>query len=123
MASLLEGQLKRQVANAFRGKLLRGKGYKMTSTATDANGDPVASVVSSYNVEGSIDKYSTYTQTALQIPDTDMQVILIAGLCAAEPVEGDLLFLRGKWWVLGKRDTDPAEATHTFRASPSRPPL
>lgn len=107
---LLDGQIRKAIADGFRGKLLTGTLRKVTSTGRAANGDPTTSTAD-YAVQGFIETYSVFTIIAAGIPENDTKITLIAGLCGAEPSIGDRLYLSGKWFQVRKVDKDPAGAT------------
>lgn len=118
MASPLEGQIAKAIAQGFKGRLLKGTLRKMVaaeSTDLDANGDPVDVGPEDFACEGFTDNYSAYTRLAAGIPDTDLKVCILAGSISVEPEIGDHVRFRnagvwGPWHRVRQRATDPATA-------------
>ncbi len=109
---LLDGEIKRAIAAGFRGKLLSGTLTKITTTGRNpANGDPVTTSAT-YPVQGFRDVYSQFYRASAGIPDDDVRITLIAGLCGAEPAIGDKVTISGGIWQVRKiGGVDPAGAT------------
>lgn len=111
MASILEA-IPKAIADGFRGKLLKGTLIKVNTTGRDpTNGDPVTTTAS-YPVQGFRDVYSQFYRAQAGIPDEDVRITLIAGLCGAEPAIGDKVTIAGGTWEVRKiGGVDPAGAT------------
>lgn len=109
---LLTGDIKKAIANGFRGKLLNGTLTKVNTTGRNpANGDPITTSVS-YPVQGFRDVYTQFYRAQAGIPDEDVRITLIAGLCGAEPNIGDKITMSGAVWQVRKiGGIDPAGAT------------
>lgn len=112
---LLDSDIADAIADGFDGLLLAGTLRKVTTTGRDANGDPITTTAD-YAVQGFPDDYSAITRLAAGIPATDSKLVLIAGLCAADPDIGDKVQLGGQWWQVLGVDRDPAGATFECRA-------
>lgn len=109
---LLDGQIKAAIANGFRGKLLKGTLRKVTAAGRSSNGDPTTAPAD-YACQGFREAYSAFFRAQAGIPDDDVKIVLIAGLCGAAPVSGDKINLSGGWWQVRKVDIDPAGATYS----------
>lgn len=109
---LLDGAIKKAIADGFRGKLLKGTLRKVTATGRAANGDPITTTTD-YACQGFREAYSAFFRAQAGIPDDDVQIVLIAGLTGAAPVAGDKINLAGGWWQVRKVDVDPAQATYS----------
>lgn len=109
---LLDGAIKKAIADGFRGKLLSGTLTKIVATGRDSgNGDPTTTPVS-YPVQGFRDVYSQMFRTQAGVPDDDVRITLIAGLCGAEPAIGDKVTIAGGTYQVRKiGGVDPAGAT------------
>lgn len=115
MTSFLAGPLAAAIAKGFNGKLLAGTLRKVTSTARDANGDPIETT-DDYPVQGFPDDWGAVMRLAAGIPATDSLVVLIAGLCPVEPSIGDRVYLSGVWWQVRAVKPDPAKATFELQS-------
>lgn len=114
MASLLPTELANQVATAFKGQLMTGTLRRETPTALDANGDPTATTVTTYSVEGIRDNFRKHFATVNSIPQTDVSILLIMNLIkpATEPLVDDLIFIRDQWHKVRRvLEIDPASAS------------
>ena len=116
MASLLESEIKKQVATAFKGVLLAGTLRRVASTTVDSNGDPVPGVATTFSFEGIRDAFNAEYAAAVGIPVTDIKVLIIAGLMDTDPVKDDEVLIRGQWHkVRAILERDPANATHVLQ--------
>ena len=116
MASPLESQIKKQVASAFKGKLLTGTLRRVSSTALDAKGDEVPGAVATYAFDGIRDSYSARYREQAGIPAEDVQFLVLLGsgtLSGAQPRQGDHIKLSNTGWhqVREVPEVDPAGAT------------
>ena len=118
MASPLESQIKKQVASAFRGKLLSGTLRRETATALDERGDPVVTAAT-YSFEGIRESYSEYYRAQAGIPEEDVAILVLLGSTspAVVPTQGDKIKLSNTGWhqVRGIPEIDPAGATAKCR--------
>lgn len=108
---LLDGAIKKAIADGFRGTLLSGTLTKITTTGRGSNGDPTTTTAN-YAVQGFREAYSAFFRAQAGIPDDDTKITLIAGLCGAEPAIGDKIILSGGTWQVRKVAIDPAGATY-----------
>jgi hypothetical protein len=109
---LLDGAIKKAIADGFRGKLLSGTLTKIVATGRDAsNGDPTTTTAD-YAFQGFREAYSAFFRAQAGIPDDDTKITLIAGLCGAAPAIGDKININGGWWQVRKVAIDPAGATY-----------
>lgn len=112
---LLDGQIKNAIASGFRGKLLTATIRKETVTSRDANGDPVTTATN-YAAQGARSDYSAFYKKQAGIPDDDVQIILIAGLCDAVPERGDQVKISGAWYQVRRVKIDPASASYELQS-------
>ena len=110
MTSFLAGSLANAIAAGFRGKLLPGTLRKVTTASRDSKGDPVTTTAD-YAVQGLQDTYSAIMRKMAGIPETDVKLLLIAGLCGAAPAIGDKVQMNGQWFQVRDVSIDPASAT------------
>lgn len=123
MASLLENQIRKTVASAFKGKLLKGVLRRYTSDGMDANGDPLPGTKKDYPFEGIRDSFRAEYAVAAGIPTTDAKILIIGGSVAVVPQKDDWVQLRGQWNKVRKVvEIDPANATYTLAAFESGAP-
>ena len=116
MVSLLESQIKKQVAAAFKGVLLPGTLRRVASTTVDSNGDPVPGTATTFTFEGIRETFNAAYAAAAGIPVTDIKILIIAGLMNTDPQKDDQILMRGQWnQVRALIDRDPANATHTLQ--------
>lgn len=116
MASPLDGQIRKQIAKGFKGKLLNGTVGRVTASGgLDANGDPLTSTVTQLPFEGFVETWSTQFRTAHGIPDTDTGILIIADtLKGYRPKADDTITFptRGETYVVRRIvEIDPAVAT------------
>jgi len=119
MVSLLESAIKKQVAAGFKGKLLPGTLRRETHTTTNGFGDPVSPTVTTYAFEGIRETFDAGYAAGAGIPETDVKVLIIAGLLAAaagQPRKGDKVFINGAWHEVRRIiGIDPAGATYSLQ--------
>lgn len=115
MASPLEAQIKKQVASAFRGKLLSGTLRRVESSSLDANGDLIPGAPSEYRFEGIRDSYSAFYRGQAGIPAQDVRFLVLLGSVspATTPMQGDQIKLANTGWhqIREIPEIDPAGAT------------
>ena len=115
MASPLESQIKKQVASAFKGKLLTGTLRRVSAAAVNSRGDPVPAAASTYAFEGIRESYSARYREQAGIPVEDVQFLVLLGSTspATEPRRGDQIKLSNTPWhqVREIPEVDPAGAT------------
>jgi hypothetical protein len=111
MTSFLAGSLANAIAAGFNGKLLPGTLRKVTSTGRDGFGDPTTTTAD-YAVQGMLDPYSAVMRKMAGIPETDVKLLLIAGLCGAAPSIGDKVQINSQWFQVRDVSIDPAGATY-----------
>jgi hypothetical protein len=116
MASLLESALRKTVATAFKGKLLKGSIRRVINTSVDGLGDPTGTA-KLFPFEGIRDNFTAQYAQAAGIPLTDARFLIIAGSCAITPQPGDQISLRNAWFEVRQvLAVDPANATISLAA-------
>lgn len=122
MASLLERQLKQQIAKAFKGKLTKGTLRRTESAGLDSWGDPLANTTTDSAFEGIREDFSALYKAQAGIPDTDVGILILLGSMRPEitPKQDDLVFLKTPWnkWYKCRRviSIDPAGASCRLQA-------
>lgn len=120
MASLLESAIKKQVAAAFKGKLLTGTLRRSTAATVDGFGDVSSPTTTDYAFEGIRDTFDAKYAAGAGIPETDVRILIIAGSLAAAagvPRQGDQILIRGAWHHVRRViSIDPANATYVLQA-------
>ena len=115
MVSPLETQVKKQVASAFRGRLLTGTLRRVASSALDTRGDPVPGAAATFAFEGIRESYSARYREQAGIPVEDVQFLVLLGSVspAPEPRRGDQIKLSNTPWhqVREIPEVDPAGAS------------
>ena len=113
MASPLESQIKAQVAQAFKGKLLAGTIRRVGATTLDNRGNPVPGAVSTFAFEGIRESYSAVYRAQAGIPAEDVQFLVLLGSTTSAPRQGDQIKLTNTSWhqVRTIPEVDPAGAT------------
>lgn len=115
MASPLESQIKKQVASAFKGKLLTGTLRRVSAAAVDSYGDPVPAAATTYAFDGVRESYSARYRAQAGIPAEDVQFLVLLGSVkpATAPLQGDQIKLSNTDWhqVREIPEVDPAGAT------------
>lgn len=115
MASPLESQIKKQVAAAFRGRLLIGTLRRVSASSQDANGDLVPGAPATYAFEGIRESYSARYRAQAGIPEQDVQFLVLLGsvLPVIIPQQGDQIRLSNTGWhqIREIPEIDPAGAT------------
>lgn len=115
MASLLESEIRRQVASAFSGRLLTCTLRRIASATLDAAGDPVPGSPTTWSFDGIVDTFSAMFAALAGIPVTDVRILVIAGSLATTPRQGDQVKVRDEWFQLRRIvERDPANATYVF---------
>lgn len=118
MASFLDRQMKRAIAQGFKGRLLKGRVRRVTAAAANEFGDAEPEAPEYFKCEGIRENFDAAYAAKAGIPVTDVKIMLIAGLVAIEPRQGDKVELRGQWYDLKRvLSVDPAGATYTFQAT------
>ena len=116
MVSILESEIKKQVASGFKGALLKGSLRRVASTAVDAFGDPIPGAVTIFPFEGIRDTFTAKYAAEAGIPVTDVKILIIAGLITTDPIKDDKVLIRGQWHQVREiRERDPANATHVLQ--------
>lgn len=116
MASLLESEIRRRVASAFRGKLMRGTLRREVPVGLDANGDLLPPAVQTFTFEGIRSSFDARFAAQAGIPETDVKILIIAGSCRTDPKKDDLTLIRGQWVKIRRiLKVDPADAAYTLQ--------
>lgn len=115
--ALLDGQIRNAIAAGFKGRLLKGA---LTRTVPggglDEHGDPVAPTTLTYPCEGFVESFSAFYRAQAGIPDTDVKILLIAGLIDTVPTKDDRVTFRGTTYQIRRvLDIDPAQASYTLQ--------
>lgn len=108
---LLDGDIADAISAGFDGLLLAGTLRKVTTVSRDSVGDPVTTTAD-YTVQGLQETYSAIVRKMAGIPETDVKLLLIAGLCGAAPAIGDKVQMNGQWFQVRDVSIDPAGATY-----------
>jgi len=108
---ILDGDIADAIASGFDGLLLNGTLRKNATAGRDSNGDPITASAD-YAVQGMQDTYSAVIRKMAGIPETDVKLLLIAGLCGAAPAIGDKVQMNGQWFQIRDVSIDPAGATY-----------
>lgn len=117
MGSLLETQIRAQVAAAFAGQLLTCTLRRVASTTVDSKGDPVPGTATTYSFDGFVDNFSVQFAQAAGIPVTDSRVTVISGSLSVVPEQDDQVKVRSVWFQLRTRTArDPANAHEEWAA-------
>lgn len=115
MASLLESAIKKQVASAFKGRLLTGTLRRVAHSTVDQYGDPVAGTAETWTFDGIVDTFSAFYAAQAGIAATDARILIIAGSLSTTPSKDDQVKLRDSWYQLRRQvESDPAGATFIF---------
>lgn len=114
---MLDGLIRSQIAAGFKGRLLKGTLTRsVPSGGLDEYGDPIGASESSYACEGFVETFSAYYRAQANIPDTDVKILLIAGLIDTVPRKDDKVSFRGKTYQVRRvLDIDPAEASYQLQ--------
>lgn len=115
MGSPLESAIKKQVAAAFKGKLLKCTLRRVGAVTVDDFGDPIASTPSTWQFDGIVDKFNAAFAAQAGIAVTDVRILIIAGSLATTPEKDDQVKVRDEWYQLRTLvERDPANATYVF---------
>ena len=118
MVSPLLTLVANQIAAGFNGVLLPGTLRRTTpGTTLNSLGDPTSTTVTTYVCQGIVDTYDKKYRVQAGIPDTDVKLLLIAGLVDVAPIIGDEIKFRDQWYRAVSVALDPANATYTMQAS------
>jgi len=118
MVSPLLTLVAQQIAAGFNGVLLPGTLRRTTpGTTVDSYGDPTSTTVTTYECQGIVDTYDKKYRVQAGIPDTDVKLLLIAGLVEVAPIIGDQVKFRDQWYRTVSVRLDPAHASYEMQAS------
>ena len=114
---MLDGQIRSAIASGFKGRLLTGTLTRTTpGGGLDKYGDPIAPSTSTFRCEGFVETFSAFYRAQAGIPDTDVKILLIAGLIDTVPVKDDRVTFRGVTYQIRRvLDIDPAKATYALQ--------
>lgn len=117
MASPLDGPIAKAIANGFRGKLKKGTiRREVPGVGVDDFGDPNPGTTQTFPFQGIRSDYDASFRATAGIPQTDCEILVIAGLTAAVPKQGDQLNISSAWYQCRKvSDIDPATATYRLQ--------
>ena len=115
MASVLESSIRKQIAAAFKGRLLTGTLRRDTAASLDAKGDAVPGTPDTYTFEGIRESYTAAYRNQAGIPAEDVQILVLLGSVkpATTPDQGDQIKLSNTAWhqIRTIPEIDPAGAT------------
>lgn len=116
MASLLETQVRKLVAQGFKGRLLTGTLRRETpSGVVNGLGDPTGPTVTTYTFDGIVDTFNAAFAATAGIPVTDVRILIIAGSLSVEAKKDDKVKIRNEWFQLRQLiERDTALAAYTF---------
>jgi len=118
MVSPLLALVAQQIAAGFNGVLLPGILRRTTpGTTLDSYGDPTSDTSTDYACQGIVDTYDKKYRVQAGIPDTDVKLLLIAGLVEVAPIIGDEVKFREQWYRVVSVRLDPAHASYEMQAS------
>lgn len=115
--ALLDGQIRNAIASGFAGRLLKGTLTRTTpGGGLDKYGDPISPTTTTYPCEGFVENFSAFYRAQAGIPDTDVKILLIAGLIDTVPQKDDRVTFRGTVYQIRRvLEIDPAEASYTLQ--------
>lgn len=113
MSALLESQIKKQVAAAFKGKLVAGTIRRTAGATLDSLGNLAGGSVSTYAFEGIRESYSAIYRNQAGIPAEDVKFLVLLGSTTITPEQGDQIKLSNTGWhqIREIPEIDPAGAT------------
>lgn len=115
MVSPLESAIKKQVAVAFKGKLLTCTLRRITTSSVDSYGDPVPGAATTWAFDGIVDKFNAAFAKQAGIQTTDVRILIIAGSLTTTPQQDDQIKVRTEWYQLRDLiERDPANATYIY---------
>ena len=115
MVSPLDTAIRKQVAQALRGKLLSCTLRRTSVSGVDALGDPVPGAASTFAFDGIRDSFTLAFAQAAGIPVTDAKIFIVLGSLATSPRQDDQVKIRSQWFQLRSLvEADPAGATETW---------
>ena len=127
MVSLLEGKLKKIVAQKFKGRLLKGELVVEGGTTVDNYGDVIQADSATYTFEGIRESFSALYLAQAGIPDTDVKILFILGsiklngsIVDIQPHQGNKVFIGqpARWHQVRRiLEIDPAGASMTVQAT------
>jgi len=127
MKGLLTGKIAKDIFKGFKGKLLKGELRREIPVASlDEFGDPQASTIQYFAIEGFTDRFSDFYRKKAGIPETDLNVAIFAqsspGLV---PAKDDKVTFKPKntWYQLRTQNVDPADALFECRGFEISPPI
>lgn len=130
MTSLLEGALRKRVAQGFKGRLLKGQLRLTTPTTQNSLGDPVPGTTTTFTFEGIRDNFDASYAARANIPLTDVKVLIILG--SVKPVltqdqeqhlQNFQVFIVNKWHTVRRvLKIDPARASAELQCYESPAP-
>lgn len=117
MVSPLEAQIKKQVASAFKGRLLKGVIRRVGTSSINEYGDLVPGAATTFLFEGIRDTFTLEFAQAAGVLVTDAKILVLLGSVqpVTELVPDDQIRLRSEWFQLRKKvEADPAGATQAW---------
>lgn len=126
---LLDGGIAKAIYKGFKGKLLKGQLRVETAVGgLDDAGDPIASTVAYYRVEGFVDLFSEFYKKQAGIPDSDMKVSIFSASVPGVEIQKDhKIWLKGnfgvKWYQVRVPRIDPAGALWECQAFEIEAPI
>lgn len=95
MVSLLEGKLKKVIAQKFHRRLLKGVINRKTPTTVNSFGDPVPGTAQTFTFEGIRESFDASYAARAGIPQTDVKVLVLLGSVKPEtqPRQNDYIYI------------------------------
>lgn len=117
MVSPLQSQIKKQIAQGFKGRLLACVLRKEVPGPPDEYGDATPGTVTDYAYEGIRDTFTLQFAEAAGVPVTDAKLLVLMGSIkpATTPGQDDKVKVRDEWFQLRRKvAADPAGASETW---------
>ena len=109
--------INKSVTKSLKGRLACGVLTRSVATTVNDFGDPSITEKQTFPFEGLRSDFSALYRAQAGIPDTDVQILILAGTLKTTPQKDDVLELGGRRYRTRKIITvDPAGATFTLQA-------
>jgi len=116
VVSPLDGLIKKQIAQGFNGKLKTGK-IRRYKFVMDERGDQQPLGYTDYPFQGIRQDFDASYRVRAGIPETDVRILVILGLTATTPEQGDKMFINDGWYEVRRvLSIDPAGASASLQA-------
>lgn len=115
MVSMLEGRLKKIIAQKFKGKLSKGVIRRETVTTLDTYGDPIPGAFETFNFEGIRESFDAMYRARAGIPENDVSILILLGSTTTIAKQDDAIFMGkpfNQWYQVRRiLEIDPATAS------------